>query len=72
MVAALAEIKSLYCDFLVGGRLSDGVFEELDGSMDGLEVPCGLEGLFQSVPDFRKDISSSELRAAGVTLPEVV
>lgn len=53
----------------VGGRLSDGVFEELDGSMDGLEVPCGLEGLFQSVPDFRKDISSSELRAQGVTLP---
>jgi hypothetical protein len=48
MVAALAEIKSLHCDFLVGGRLSgDGVFEELDGEMDGLEVPSGLEGLFQ-------------------------
>mmetsp|Transcript_48009 Transcript_48009/g.89473 ORF Transcript_48009/g.89473 Transcript_48009/m.89473 type:complete len:318 (-) Transcript_48009:390-1343(-) len=66
MMAALAEIKTLGCEFLVGGRLDPGgSFEELQR----LQVPQGLEGLFVQIHDFRIDVSSTELREQGLTLP---
>lgn len=61
---ALAEFGKLGCSFLVAGRQDDqGVFR--DGGQ--LDVPKSYTHLFQPIPAeaFRKDISSSELRATG-------
>lgn len=46
--------------FLVAGRRQDGVFKTLND----LSLPEGFEPLFEAVPepDFREDISSTELR----------
>lgn len=58
MRAVLFSIQRAGCSFLVAGRVMDGAFVHA-----GLVVaPPGLEGLFRSLPDFRLDISSTELR----------
>ena len=62
--AALSEIAALGCSFVVAGRQdASGVFR--DGKQ--LTVPPAFASLFQPIPAeaFRKDISSSELRATG-------
>ena len=62
MVAALAEIREQGCKFLVAGRRDrKGEFHEADE----LDVPRPLQDLFQTLPGnrFRRDISSSEIRA---------
>jgi nicotinic acid mononucleotide adenylyltransferase len=62
--AALREIADLGCSFVVAGRQDEnGVFR--DGEQ--LSVPAPYAALFKHIPAeaFRKDISSSELRAAG-------
>ena len=61
---ALNKISQCGCSFLVAGRQDDnGVFR--DG--DQLNVPEPFTDLFKPIPAeaFRKDISSSELRATG-------
>ena len=62
MRRALGGIGGLGCSFLVAGRLCDGRFLTLDD----LEVPAEFGSLFSAIPTqaFRRDISSSELRAA--------
>lgn len=62
MMAALAEIREQGCKFLVAGRRDRyGDFHEADE----LLVPEALQDLFQPLPGhrFRRDISSSEIRA---------
>lgn len=56
----LQSILDCGCSFLVAGRLMDGVFIE----PASVVAPPGLEGLFRSLPAFRNDISSTQLRAA--------
>merc|ERR1711916_242676 len=61
MVAALADVYRNGGRFLVGGRLVGSSFHTLhDGSFP---FPEGLpRDLFQEIPDFRIDLSSTELR----------
>jgi Cytidylyltransferase-like len=62
MVAALAEIRELGCSFLVAGRRDKkGKFHEANE----LVIPKALQDLFRPLPGshFRRDISSSEIRA---------
>ena len=64
MHAALAEIRDRGCSFLVAGRQDeDGIFRD----RTELHVPAPFGALFKPIPvdAFRKDISSSELRASG-------
>lgn len=62
MLGALEEIAGQGCGFLIAGRAGEGgVFH----TAEDLAIPAGLEPLFQPLPNFRQDISSTELRAAG-------
>lgn len=55
---ALLEMRDLGCRFVVAGRLVDDEFRTLE--LD--EVPEEFRDLFQALPDFRRDISSTKLR----------
>lgn len=62
MLTALTEIRDLGCHFLVAGRAdSDGQFHQIAD----LTIPADFQNLFSGIPSdlFRKDISSSLLRA---------
>jgi hypothetical protein len=62
MLAALAEIQNLGCQFLVAGRMDkNGHFQDADN----LEVPDPYGTLFIPIPaeKFRFDISSTKLRS---------
>ncbi|HID50541.1 MAG TPA: hypothetical protein EYP41_00690 [Anaerolineae bacterium] len=64
MLAALTEIRDLGCSFLVAGRADKrGFFHD----RRDLAIPAGFETLFRGIPPekFRKDISSTYLRATG-------
>jgi hypothetical protein len=64
MLAALDEIARQGNRFLVAGRKgADGRFH----SIDDLAIPARFNDLFQAIAEerFRRDVSSSELRAAG-------
>ena len=64
MKQALHEIKELGCRFLVAGRVDEqGNFQQLNAN----SIPPELESLFITIPSekFRRDISSTELRANG-------
>ncbi len=64
LLAALTKIRAANCNFLVAGRAGkDGTFRDIHA----LEIPTGFERLFLAIPaeKFRKDISSTELRAKG-------
>ena len=68
MANALNAIRSLGCSFIVAGRLSS----EGDGegssarflTLNDVEVPEGFETMFEALGDWRRDVSSTELRAA--------
>ena len=63
MLNALDEIRSHGCHFLVAGRLDEGTFEILSD----IPLPEALRDLFEEIPEqeFRRDISSTELRRKG-------
>ena len=64
LLEALTEIRDLGCSFLVAGRKDeDGIFRE----WAQLNLLPQFTDLFKPIPSeaFRKDISSSELRATG-------
>lgn len=70
LAEALTSIREAGCRFLVAGRQDQGSKKDAPfGSLADLTLPSGFEGLFTPIPesDFRKDISSTELRkrAAG-------
>lgn len=57
--AALRELAALGCRFLVAGRLgADRIYRTLND----LTLPPGAAPLFRPLPDFRRDISSTDLR----------
>lgn len=63
MLKALRQIGELGCKFLVAGRVDKGgVFR----SIEDLAIPAEFQALFRAIPErlFRRDISSTELRAA--------
>lgn len=62
MMDALTEIRRRGGGFLVAGRLDDSAFRTLDD----IRLPSELQDMFQALPEgrFRRDISSTELRAA--------
>ena len=62
MLDALQTIRDLGCHFLVAGRIDEsGNFR----SLNEITIPTGFESLFTAIPEqiFRRDISSTELRA---------
>ena len=61
MIAALQEIRSCSCRFLVAGRESGGLFR----TIDDISVPADFMDMFEGIPEsaFRQDLSSSELRS---------
>ena len=79
MRAVLREILDAGCSFLVAGRVMDGAFVDASAvkapaGMEGASPVCGFDGcasaltrrhtgLFRALPAFRRDISSTELRA---------
>ena len=60
MWRCLHRLLELECQFLVGGRLIEGRFQEANE----IVIPAGLRGLLEPIPAslFRADISSTELR----------
>jgi hypothetical protein len=58
MLAAFKGIRSAGCYFLVAGRLRGENFLTLHD----LQMPLGFSQLFEEIPNFRVDISSTELR----------
>lgn len=62
MLTALNEIRSNGCRFLVAGRLEDGNFQTLSET----PMPSPVRDLFAEIPEheFRRDVSSTELRRA--------
>ncbi len=64
MIAALDEIRANGCRFLVGGRCRGNAF----CTLSELELPAAAQGLFEEIPanEFRRDISSTELRQQGL------
>jgi hypothetical protein len=59
MASSLARIQALGCRFLVAGRYAEGSFRTLSD----LAVPDAWTALFEALPDFRMDVSSTEVRA---------
>jgi len=59
---ALATIDERGCDFLVAGRVDE---EDRFHAATDLQTPTGFAHLFRPLPDFRRDISSTELRESG-------
>ncbi|KAG2385634.1 hypothetical protein C9374_003449 [Naegleria lovaniensis] len=63
MIKALMVFKQHNCVFLVGGRLDqkDKTSQKFI-TMSDINVPKGFEDIFIEIPEFRVDISSTELR----------
>ncbi|KAF0972833.1 hypothetical protein FDP41_009082 [Naegleria fowleri] len=63
MIKALMVFKQHNCIFLVGGRLDqkDKTSNKFV-TMRDIKVPNGFEEIFVEIPDFRVDVSSTELR----------
>ena len=62
MVGALEEIRGMGCRFMVAGRAGEGRFH----AATEVEAPIGFESMFSYIPasDFRRDVSSTEIRVA--------
>lgn len=62
MLEALEEMRKLGCRFLVAGRKVKDTWHTLPD----VPVPAGYADLFEAIPEerFRRDISSTEIRAA--------
>lgn len=74
MMRAFEEIRAHGCSFVVAGRVGkvptvaggDGAAEEEERflTLADVAVPETLRDLFEDLPAFRLDVSSTELRAA--------
>mmetsp|Transcript_50707 Transcript_50707/g.88426 ORF Transcript_50707/g.88426 Transcript_50707/m.88426 type:complete len:168 (+) Transcript_50707:3-506(+) len=62
VLTALRGLRACGIRMAVAGRLDGGEFKSLS-SDPMMELPEDLEGLFVPIPEFRLDISSSEIRA---------
>ena len=70
MLRAFEAIRAAGCSFIVAGRVGEATAaggEEKEGeerflTLDDVDIPETLRDLFEPMPDFRLDISSTELR----------
>jgi nicotinic acid mononucleotide adenylyltransferase len=62
MLASFKAIRTAGCHFLVAGRLRGHHFLTLQD----LDLPAGYRELFEEIPDFRMDISSTAIREKSV------
>lgn len=62
MESALREMRELGCRFVVAGRTVDDQFL----TSDNLQMSAEFRPMFTHLPNFRADISSTELRAANL------
>lgn len=60
MLTLPPRVRAVGGSFLVAGRETDGRFESLDDVAPS--IPDVVLDMFQPIPDFRLDISSTELR----------
>ena len=67
LVEMLETLEKLATEFFVAGRLMKDKFEGLNDESMSI-VPEPYRHMFKALEDFRQDISSSELRAKGITL----
>lgn len=68
LLQILKSLEEVGTRFAIGGRLNakTSLFEVLDS--EALEiVPMAFKDMFYAVSDFRVDLSSTELRARGIT-----
>ena len=68
MLRAFAAIRERGCSFLVAGRLAAAGDDDATGArrfltLADVEVPAPLRDLFEEIPGFREDVSSTEIRA---------
>ena len=69
MLRAFAAIRERGCSFLVAGRLAAaGGDDDATGArrfltLADVDVPAPLRDLFEEIPGFREDVSSTEIRA---------
>ncbi len=59
MLASFKTIRTAGCRFLVGGRLSGG---DRFLTLNNLALPAGYRELFEEIPNFRVDVSSTAIR----------
>ena len=72
MFAAFNQIRAAGCSFIVAGRAAAQPQAGSEGgaaasrflTLADVDVPEALADLFEAMPEFRLDVSSSELRAA--------
>lgn len=64
--AMMEAIEKMPCRFVVGGRLAQKTTETnyVSGQQDVDRLPVQLQSKFTVLPDFRVDVSSSDIRAA--------
>ncbi|KAG0619837.1 hypothetical protein M758_4G169600 [Ceratodon purpureus] len=60
MLEVMEGIKQLGCDFFVAGRTVGGTFQVLSD----VQIPDKIQSMFQKIPEFRVDLSSTQLRQA--------
>ena len=68
MLRAFAAIRERGCSFLVAGRLAAAGDDDATGArrfltLADVDVPAPLRDLFEEIPGFREDVSSTEIRA---------
>jgi hypothetical protein len=68
MLRAFAAIRERGCSFLVAGRLAAVGDDDATGArrfltLADVDVPAPLRDLFEEIPGFREDVSSTEIRA---------
>ena len=68
MLRAFAAIRKRGCSFLVAGRLAAAGDDDATGArrfltLADVDVPAPLRDLFEEIPGFREDVSSTEIRA---------
>lgn len=72
LLSILRSLQEVGTKFAIGGRLNTktSLFEVLD--CEALEiVPLEFTDMFYAVADFRVDLSSTELRARGITITNI-
>lgn len=65
MLRAFEEIRNLGCSFVVAGRAATTAEGEAFLTLADVDVPEQLRDVFEALPGFRNDISSTEIRERG-------
>ena len=65
MLRAFEEIRNLGCSFVVAGRAATSAEGKAFLTLADVDVPEQLRDVFEALPGFRNDISSTEIRERG-------